>query len=97
MNKLFLALVLVLTSAAASATEEMIAPDYAAAISYILDNGGYVDEGTLDSYNLFIYDSEIKDLRKFIKLRGTYGDNYDPKKDCRNPDLTMKQHAKECS
>lgn len=97
MNKLFLAVVLSFAVVSVNANAGTMTPEYAAAVAYVLDNGGYVDEFTLDTYNTFVMDAGDKRLRQFVKARTKFDANYDPKKDCLNPDLTSKEHAKECS
>ena len=97
MNKLFLALVLSFTVVSVNAKAGTMTSEYAAAVAYVLENGGYVDEFTLDAYNTFVMDAGDKHLRQFVKARAKLDANYDPKKDCLNPDLTSKEYAKECS
>lgn len=84
----------------ANATEygEFLTPVQAAYFDYLVSTpGAIISDEYIDMLNAFVFSGNEDALREFIEERATYGDDYDPSRDCRNPDMAPEDFINICT
>lgn len=74
-----------------------LTPAEAAQVDWASKNDEYIPEEVLDAYHDFIFSGNEGNLRKFVKERSKFGDDYHPSTDCRNPDISEKKYSINCT